>query len=50
MVNHSSNINTMNDHLSSQIIEHEMFTTYDVGNQILVLRQVQACGEVKLVN
>jgi len=32
MVNNSTNINKMNNHLSPQIIEHKKIMTYDVGN------------------
>jgi hypothetical protein len=31
MINNSTNINKMNNHLSPQLIEHKT-TTYDVGN------------------
>jgi len=35
MVNNSTNINKVNNHLAHQIIEIQMATIYDVVNQIL---------------
>jgi hypothetical protein len=37
MVNNSTNINKMNNHLSSQLIEHKKRLWNDVGNSVPVL-------------
>jgi hypothetical protein len=44
MVNNTSYINTTNNHLLLQIIEHEKTTTFDVG-----LEQAHICGGVQPV-
>jgi len=49
MVNNSTNINKMSNHLSIQAIEHthkKIKPTYGIGNS----RQTLKCGGVKLVN
>ena len=55
MVNNSTNINKTNNHLLSQLIEHNFFFkngTYDVGNPVPGhdLGMAQKCVGVKLVN
>ena len=51
MVNNSTNINKMNNHLSPTLTEHKnKTTTYDVGNPGTSFGQVQKCGGTKPVN
>ena len=42
MINNSTNINKTSVHFSSQITEHNKYTTYAVGNRIL--GRTQQCG------
>jgi hypothetical protein len=42
MINNSTNINKTSVHFSSQITEHNKYTTYAVGNP--VLGKKQQCG------
>jgi hypothetical protein len=50
MVNNSTNINKINNHLSSLLTEHKKNMTYDVGNPDSGIGQAQKCGGVKPVN
>jgi hypothetical protein len=52
MVNNSTNINKMNNHLSSQLNSlnsKKRTTTYGIGNPAPGLRQAHKCGGVKPV-
>ena len=50
MVNNSTNINKINNHLSPQLIKHKKNTTYDVENPGPHLGRAQRGGDVKSVN
>ena len=51
MVNNSTNINKMNNHISPQLIKHKQKTMiYDIGNPGPGLRQAQKCSRVQLIN
>jgi len=50
MVNNSTNINKMNNHLSPQLIEHKKNQWHDFGNPGAGLEQAHSCGRVKPIN
>ena len=50
MVNNSTNLNDMNNHVSSQIKEHTNTVTYYAGNPCHGLGQAHTCGGVKSAN
>jgi hypothetical protein len=51
MVNNSTNINKMNNHLSPSLTEHKKKTMkYDIRNPGLCLGQAQKCDRVKPIN
>jgi len=49
MVNNSTNISKINNHISTQIIEHKKMT-YGAGNTFLGLEQAQNCSQIKPIN